>query len=84
MNGIHGETFTRIEGPADIGEDGVILYRLPLGPHKIECITITNPEHIEWLCEGLMYINVRTVACPQGEIRGQLFLNSERAVPLLP
>jgi hypothetical protein len=81
MVDITRETLTRIEGPGEIGDaasPGTILYRLPLGPQKIECVRVTNPLHIQWLRDGLLYINVRTVDCPGGEIRGQLFFNSER------
>lgn len=72
MNGVQGETLTRIEGPADIGIDGEIKYKLSLGPQKIECVTITDSTEIGLLFDGFMYINVRSAACPQGEIRGQL------------
>lgn len=76
MNLIEGETLTRLEGPADIGIDGEIKYKLPLGAQKIECISIVDPVDVQDLQDGLMYINVRSIQCPQGEIRGQLMRTS--------
>ena len=70
--GVTGETLARLEGPAEIGQDANIKYRLPLGKQKIECIPITDPNDITLLNNGLMYVNVRSIKCPQGEIRGQL------------
>jgi hypothetical protein len=73
------ELSSRIEGPGAIGKQGDSLYALPHGKNKKRCFDLT-PEHKEWLLDGLMYINIRTVLCLKGEIRGQLLLNSNRIV----
>jgi hypothetical protein len=70
--GLEGmETSAAVHGPAARGSNGPVLFSLPLGATKSARFTLT-PEQESQLIAGNLYVNVKSTAFPDGEIRGQL------------
>lgn len=72
------EAASHIHGPAKVGVNSVadVIFTLSGGAVKTpatgDCFTLTNAQEKD-LMKGLWYFNVHTAACPNGEIRGQIF-----------
>lgn len=77
-------TAVHIHGPAERGENGDLLYELPL-PVRQTVSVLLGPlpdQHIGWLGADAMYVDVHTAAHPDGAIRGQI--HAEIAVAETP
>ena len=79
FDGLVGNLFNVQFGIAPVGDTGPVLF--PLGGTP-PLLTGTTPplsrETFELLAGGLAYLNVRTSAFPNGEIRGQLTTGADR------
>lgn len=68
-----GETAAHIHGFASPGQNGDVLFELPLGTQKTG--SWNYPEEYEQkILEGKTYVNVHSSKFPSGEIRGQIVL----------
>jgi hypothetical protein len=68
------QTAAHIQGPALPGQNGPILFDLPLGSFggiNRPTFTLTSAQGADLLA-GRLYVNIRTTAFPEGEIRGQI------------
>lgn len=79
-NLVASATAVGIHGPAPAGANAD--WRISLG-HNVEPEGpldgggVFSAEELDWLVNGLLYVNVRTDPFPEGEIRGQLALVPE-------
>jgi len=67
-------TAVHIHGPADAGQNGALLYELPL-PTEHGLAVLLGPvpeEQREWFVVYETYIDVHTVDHPEGAVRGQI------------
>ncbi len=64
-------TAVHIHGPANAGAEGPVLHTLPAGEFADFQIPLTA-EHLSYLFDGRLYVDVHTQNNPGGEIRGQL------------
>lgn len=62
------------------GVNGAVTIGLPLGNPKIGGQVLTAPQ-VTALTAGNLYINIHSVGCAAGEIRGQVLISQ---VPLMP
>lgn len=75
-SGLSGnEVVSHIHGPAMVGEDGDVLFTLTNNATKVECFTLDSTQE-NFLINQKLYFNVHTDACPSGEIRGQILLDT--------
>ena len=65
------EKAVHIHGKASIGSDAGVLYSLSKGASKTDCVYLKDKE-VNWLKRKLLYVNVHTTKCPDGEIRGKI------------
>jgi hypothetical protein len=67
------EVAAHIHGPAAPGVNADVLFGLPpLGSPKNGCVGPLSAQHMRYIRDGLLYVNVHTTEYPGGEIRGQL------------
>jgi CHRD domain len=66
------ETRSHIHGPAPPGVSARYLYLLDLGNPKSGAVGPLTPEHIGYLNDSLLYVNIHTPNVSHGEIRGQI------------
>ena len=60
-------------GPALAGENGPMIFTLPLGPVKFGQFGPLTAQQQADLNAGLWYVIIRSTTNPDGEIRGQIF-----------
>ena len=65
------ESASNIRGPAELNAEADVLFTLSSGTSKNDCFDL-SAEDISDLYDGLLYFNIETPACPEGEIRGQI------------
>ncbi len=66
------EISSHIHGPAQPGQNGSVIYVLPVGSVKSGMVGPLTPRLMVDLNAGLWYVNVHTDAYTTGEIRGQI------------
>lgn len=66
------EISSHIHGPAQIGENGAVIFVLPVGSVKSGMVGPLTPRLMADLDSGLWYVNVHTNVYTTGEIRGQI------------
>jgi aldose sugar dehydrogenase len=64
-------TAVHIHGPAAAGAEAPVLYTLPAGEFADVHVALA-PEHVTYLLDGNLYVDVHTAANPGGEIRGRI------------
>jgi hypothetical protein len=69
------QTQARIHGPAPVGQNGPVLFNLPLGPFVEGQTFAVTPAQAAQLKAGLFYFKIHTANFPNGEIRGQILPN---------
>jgi len=80
--GLQGtETAAHFHGPATAEHNAGILFTLPLGNPKNDCVGPLSEEQEDFLRKGLVYINIHSVLLPDGELRGQV-IRTRRAEEL--
>jgi hypothetical protein len=77
-SGLSGMEFeSHIHQPAPPGEDAGVLFTFDPtvngGPIKVEGFTLQKQDK-KYLDSGLLYFNIHTGNCPEGEIRGQILM----------
>jgi glucose/arabinose dehydrogenase len=65
------ETFAKIHGPAAPGQTASPEFDLPSAGNFTNFQITLTPQQVSDLKAGLFYVNIRSVAFPAGEIRGQ-------------
>ena len=67
-------TAGHVHGPADVGETAGPIFTLVVdnANTQFEGTFTMTAEQVEWLEDGLLYINLHSAANPSGEIRGQI------------
>lgn len=68
-----GAGSSHIHGPSAIGTAAPILIKLNTTNPKTECHSMTKQEE-GYLHKQMLYFNIHTVKCPNGEIRGQILM----------
>jgi hypothetical protein len=71
------ETSTSIHGPAPAGAEAPAIHGLALGDLKPVSVVIESVGSVSDLLSNLWYVNVKTTAFPDGEIRGQILVVPE-------
>lgn len=66
------ETSAHVHGPAAPGENGPVIFDLPLGPVKFGTFGPLTAQQQADLDAGMWYVAIHTTAYPGGEIRGQI------------
>jgi hypothetical protein len=66
------ETAAHIHGPADPSVAGDILFTLPAGYSKHDCVGPLSKEQRRDLLRNRWYLDAHTTNFPDGEIRGQI------------
>ncbi|UCG53416.1 MAG: CHRD domain-containing protein [Candidatus Latescibacterota bacterium] len=66
------EIAAHVHGPAPMGENGPVIFDLPLGPMKVGSYGPLTPQQESDLNDGLWYVSIETTLYPSGEIRGQI------------
>ncbi|HEX3560581.1 MAG TPA: PQQ-dependent sugar dehydrogenase [Pyrinomonadaceae bacterium] len=74
------ETFAKIHGPAAPGQTASPVFDLPSTGNFTDFPVTLTPQQVSDLKSGLFYVNVRSVALPAGEIRGQFGAVSQTSV----
>jgi len=74
------ENAAHVHGPAAQCVNAGIVYPLPAGNPKIGTHTLANDAQVQDMLNGLHYINIHTANFGNGEIRGQILVNSIPAV----
>lgn len=75
VESLHGEILgASFNGPADLDQNAppVIEWRAAAGRARYEGRATLTPDQASNLLAGMWYVNVRTRAFPQGELRGQI------------
>ncbi|UCH82543.1 MAG: CHRD domain-containing protein [Candidatus Latescibacterota bacterium] len=70
---VGAEIAAEVCGPALAGDDGPVIFVLPLGPVKFGQYGPLTAQQQADLNAGLWYVIIRSSAYPDGEIRGQIF-----------
>jgi hypothetical protein len=70
------ETASHIHGPAAVNTNAAVLYTLPKGTIKRQCVKFTKTQ-VTQLNAGMLYFNVHSGnfkgGCANGEMRGQIY-----------
>ncbi len=66
------EIAAHFHGPASAGTNAGVLFALPPGSPKNDCVGPLSKQQRKDLEKGLFYINVHSTMWPGGEIRGQV------------
>jgi hypothetical protein len=70
-------TPAHVHGPAGPGENGPILFTLTCTSWTCTAFSLAiTASQVDQLIAGQWYIDIHTAACPDGEIRGRLSLDS--------
>jgi hypothetical protein len=75
-------TAVQIHGPANPGENGNLLYDLPVD--QLVSVFVVGPvtaEQREWFRSHRMYADVHTTGHPEGAIRGQIITEGDAIAP---
>jgi hypothetical protein len=67
------EIAAEVCGPAQTGQNGPMIFTLPLGPVKFGQFGPLTAQQQADLNAGLWYVLIKSAAFPNGEIRGQIF-----------
>jgi hypothetical protein len=78
MNLSANETISHVHGPAEPGVTAGVAVDLPIGTPKVGDVMLSVQQQEDMLA-GLYYVNIHSVNCVGGEIRGQILVNE--AVP---
>ena len=66
------EIAAHFHGPAMFGQNGPVVFGLPLGSPKIGSVGPLDAQQQSDLLAGLWYVNIHSSQFPGGEIRGQV------------
>jgi hypothetical protein len=70
-------TPAHVHGPAGPGENGPIVFTLTCTSWACTASSLAvTASQVDQLIAGQLYIDIHTAACPEGEIRGRLSLDS--------
>ena len=67
------EVSAHVQGPAATGQNGPVIFDLPLGAVKFGSFGPLTTQQEADLGAGLWYVNIVSTTYPSGEIRGQIF-----------
>jgi len=66
------ETSASLNGPAAIGQNGPVVYHLPLGSTKSGSIDGLEDGFLQALMDSMIYVSISTDQYPGGLLRGQI------------